>query len=256
MSKVCAICGNPSEKMYCSSKCTKQAWKKSPKHPSNKPKPEKIIKEKKPKLTAICQNIHCGKEFIVDRPAYLKRGQMKFCSHACSERKYVVNEDFFTHHTKHNEIYNVLGFLFASGKILSWGINEIQIHSTKKKLEWFKKVTKCTYPIKPAECIKDKSKIVLYKIKITCEKWTTYLEDLGLSIAYTKHEFPCMLPEYRKWFVEGYIQTPWRSKKTDTDIILEIESPNLAKGIKEVTNGELVTNNLGYTITLKDCIKK
>ena len=253
MSKVCAICGNPSERMYCSRKCANEAWKKSPNHYSNKPK---LPKKKKPKLTAICQNVHCGKEFIVDRPAYLKRGQMKFCSHACSERKFIVNEDFFTHHPNHDEIYNVLGFIFACGKILSWGINEIQIHSTKKKLEWFKKVTNCTYPINPAKAIKDIKKVVLWKIKINSQKWSEYLGDLGLSVAYPKHEFPCMLPEYRKWFVEGYIQTPYRSKKTETDIILEIESPGLAKGIKEVTNGELVTSNYGYTITLKDWVKK
>lgn len=265
--RTCAECGGPSEKKYCSKLCANRFWKKSLGFKKKKckvcGKPCSNIYcsykcrdvEREKNYTAICQ--FCGKEFIFHKIHYQLRGQMKYCSPSCAVSSHRIDNSFFTHHQDIPLIYRTLGFLFACGYIYLLTDFEIEIRSTKKRLEDFNKTLGSTYQIFSAKgrgSNKDK-----YRLLIRSKEIVNYLTYIGFGESLEAHMFPLILPEYRLDFVKGYIDSEmckiYNKKENDKEYkyyVIKTKSYPLARGIAEITGGELLTKHLEFWCIVKD----
>lgn len=263
----CAECGKPSEKKYCSKLCATRYWRKT----------STVYKKNKCKICGkSCVNIYCsykcrdidrivehktscencGIEFTYDRPAYIRRGQMKFCSKKCANEVYEINHNFFK--GKDIEIiYEAMGFIFGNGYIYDIKKFELELRGTRKKLEEFKKLTKCGFPIKKARDKKTNKKT--FKLLIRSEEWIHYLYNLGFSNTFEGHKFPTILDEYKIYFIKGYLNSNFCNTFTKVEnneknkyFIIKTKSYDLLRGIAEVVNGVLYTQKLEFCLLVKN----
>lgn len=262
--KTCAECGGPSEKKYCSKLCANRFWKKSTGYKKNKcklcGKPARELycsnkcraENSKKSYTAICQ--FCGKEFIFHKIHYQLRGQMKYCSSSCVTSVHRIDNSFFTHHTDIPLIYKTLGFLFASGFIYLFTDFEIEIRSDKKRLEKFSATLNSTYQISQLTSNKDRCRLLIRSKEII-----NYLLYIGFGESLEHHIFPLILEENRLDFVKGYMDSnmciKYNKKENGipyTIYVIKTKSYPLARGMAEVTGGELLTKHLEFCCIIKD----
>src|ERR1700761_6160631 len=206
-------CNKLCKKKYCSKLCNNRAWKKSKTFLNKKcqavgcKKPcrnkfcshkcEAITKKKEHK--EIC--LTCGKEFTYNNISYKKRGGSKYCSLKCSASNYFFSDYFFKRPDDVESTYEILGFVFGYGIIDDYSRFEITLNADKLLLQNFAEITKTTYPIKEIP-IRGKPE-VKYRMTFRNEEAINYLHSIGFTHALSKHEFPCILPEYRKYFIRG-----------------------------------------------------
>lgn len=267
---LCAECGEPSligkngkAKKFCSKKCANKFWFKTEAYLKNKClqcgnncrhlycSVDCQSKFTKKTFTAIC--LKCDKEFTYHKESYKKRGQMIYCSNTCKNSVYSVNETFFTHHSNIEEIYQVLGYLFATGRIQDYGTHDIDIKGTKSKLEMLSNIVGSNFPIFSSNSTDSKGNDN-FRIKIRNRVWMNYLDDIGFKND-LMHSFPIILPEYVPYFIAGYIDSPLTSIKQDSDnrvITIKAKSYSLIQGIADFTGGEVITSKLEYHCIIKD----
>ena len=256
--KICKECGGPSLKTYCCKLCANRAWKKSPGFLCNQCKVcgkpcHNIYCSKKCKASTIKVEykencLTCGKEFIYNKTAYKLRGQMKYCSYKCAKTLYHIDETFFTHHINIPELYQTLGFLFASGRIQDYETWDVSITASKEVLENFAQIVSSTYPIFPSDN-------GLYRTVIKCQKWLNHLSYIGFGYTLQHHTFPIILDEYILDFIKGYINSNMSEiyiKEDHRLIFVKTKSYSLARGIADFTNSEVVTKHLGFIVVIRD----
>ena len=256
-------CNNKCKRKYCCRLCNNRAWKKSKTFLNKKceicEKPcrnrfcshecEATTKRKERK--EIC--LTCGKEFIYDNISYKKRGEAKYCSLKCASSSYYFNDHFFKSATNAETVYEILGFLFGNGVIDDYSRFEITLNADKLSLQNFAFVTKTTYPIKEIAVRNSFEK--KYRITFRNEETISYLHSIGFTHALSKHEFPCILPEYRKYFIKGFLNSPncCVFEKNDHNIVVVLsKSYHIIRTISDITGGELMTKNLEYCCVFKD----
>ena len=258
--KICRECGGPSAKTYCSKVCATRWWRKSTTYKKNKClecgepcnnmycsykcKGKTMIREYKENC------LNCGNEFIYHKISYKNRGQMKYCSYACANAVYSVEDKFFTHNPDIPLIYETLGFMFASAFIYDYKDFEIEIRTTDKdRLDKFIKDVKSTYPIQYVKTLKE------YRTSIRSKVWIEYLSDIGFGHSLNKHIFPIILPEYKIDFIRGYINSKMCEiypKKDYKLIIIKAVSYPLIREIAHVSGGDLVTKHLKFHCVIRD----
>ena len=262
--KLCAECGNKSTKKYCSKKCADDAWRKSERFLKNKceicgnPCHNKFCSKDcsaKNQTTIHTTNcLTCGKEFTFHKMSDKLIGKVKYCSYTCSAKVYSIDENFFLGNTDIPTIYEMLGFLFSSAYIRNYGDYEICINSTKELIERFNSITKSDYPINPI-MVKNNKRNIIYRTIFRSKIIMDYLCDIGFSYNIDKHTFPTILPEYKKYFIKGFISSPnccVYYKKDHNLVIFLTKSYPIVREVSEITNNEIVCKNTDFCCAFKD----
>jgi hypothetical protein len=255
-------CGKPCKQKYCSRLCNNRAWKKSKKFLKrkciickepcrNKYCSQDCANSKKKEYKEIC--LTCGKEFTYNKISYKLRGGMKYCSPKCASSTYYFDEDFFTSSANVETAYEILGFVFGYGVIDDYSRFQIVINADKQLLQNFVAMTKTSYPIKeiPIRGSNDKK----YRLIFRSQKILNYLYDVGFTHSLVKHEFPCILDEYKKYFIKGFLNSPnccVYEKENYNLVVILTKSYHIFRTIADFTNGDIITKNLQYCCVFKD----
>jgi hypothetical protein len=220
----CLICGKPCSNLYCSRKCSgidniKEAYK------------------------ATCE--FCGKEFTYKIPAYKKRGQMRFCSYKCQSSKYIVDDNFFKGSDNISQIYQTMGFIFASGVIMDIKLGIIDLIAEEEKLKKLASTINSTYKIR-------KTDNNLYRTYIRSAEITNYLFDLGFTSNHETHQFPTILPEYKLDFIKGFASVNSELHQNEEIMFVKVKSYSIAREITEILQSELVSKHLGFICIVRE----
>lgn len=261
---ICVECKvNTCKRKYCSKLCRNRAWKKSKKFLKKKCK---ICK--KPCRNKFCSReceaeskrkiykencLTCGKEFIIRNINDKKRGGGKYCSWKCASSTYYFDENFFKRSSDVEITYEILGFVFGYGVIHDYERFEIVFNADKLLLENFITITKTSYPVKviPVRGKPEKK----YRLIIRSKAVIDYLHDIGFTHNISKHEFPCILPEYKKYFLKGFLNSPnccVYEKKDHNLVVVLTKSYHIIRTIADFTGGEILSKNLDYCCVFKD----
>jgi hypothetical protein len=257
---LCKECGEPSVLTYCSKICANRAWKKSPGflnkecqicgEPCHNMYCSGVCRAKARQKFYKENCLTCGKEFTFNRE-YKKRGGMKYCSLKCSCTVYDLNESFFIQNTNIPLLYQTLGFLYSLGKIHDYVRSDIEIRSKRALIDNFIEIVGSTYPVKTIKRNRKIDTVLIIRSRIMVD----YLESIGLSHDVTSHEFPSILSEYKKYFIQGFVNTPNCSvhrKKDHNLVIIVTKSYHLIRGMAEVTGGDIVSRRLEFCLVFKD----
>lgn len=261
-------CGKPCKNKYCSKLCRNRVWKKS--KTFLKKKCKGIVNGevcKKPCRNKYCSRscaasnkkeykencLTCGREFTYTNIYTKKRGGSKYCSWKCAASKYYFDENFFKRTTDVESTYEILGFVFGYGVIHDYERFEIVFNADKILLENFIATTKTSYPIKeiPIRGKSDKK----YRLTIRSQITIDYLHSIGFTHNIALHDFPCILPEYKKYFIRGFLNSPncCVYEKDDYNLVVVItKSYHVMRMIADFTGGEMLTKNLDYCCVFKD----
>ncbi len=260
------ICGKPCRNKYCSRRCNNRAWKKSKtflnkkckeckkpcsnKYCSRKCAAKSMTNERK----EIC--LTCGGEFTYNNIGYKKRGGAKYCSLKCSASNYFFNDFFFKRPNDVESTYEILGFVFSNGVIDDYSRFEITLNADKILLQNFAIVAKTTYPIKEIP-IRGKTEKI-YRMTFRNQETINYLHSIGFTHNLSIHEFPCILPEYRKYFIRGFLNSPncCVFEKDDHNMIVVVsKSYHIIRTISDIMGVEIITKKLEYCCVFKDYTK-
>lgn len=114
--------------------------------------------------------LSCGKKIIFKNGAYARLDRMRYCSHECKNRKFTLDESYFSGELDKEKLIT-LGQFITCGEIASH--TKIRVISDKKTLNDIKNKLNCTYKI----TISDRN---LFRIDIKSIKMVSDLIDLGL----------------------------------------------------------------------------
>lgn len=187
-SRTCPVCeetfkayvsNNGERKRYCSKKCSNKS--RSKEH------------------TRSCKQ--CGKDFVLENIAYEKRGDGKYCSVSCAQRKYNINLKYFQNINSSTKAY-WLGFIYADGCNTGQELI-IKLHrKDRSHLEKFKSDIKSEHPIKNIQNTHSK----LSAFRISSQEICSHLSEKGCVKNKTKTiTYPNNLPQkYDNDFIRGY----------------------------------------------------
>ena len=165
-------------------------------------------------LSAICER--CKKEYLYCRE---DRRKGKYCSVICLNKRYDIDDHFFEGNDV-EKIYEIIGLIFSIGRIKSPKDNRFILQTVSEKdLLRFAEYTKSTYKIIKRKLTNKKFK---YETLICSKIMIDYLADIGLTNRRNLTMFPTILPEYAKYFLNGYIKSENATiyKKKDHNLII------------------------------------
>ncbi len=204
--------------------------------------------DKKVYKTQETNCLSCGKKVITPALSYKVIG--KYCSTSCLRAKHYFAYDFFTKKDNPEISYEILGFLFAYAKFNETGA--VEIRAEEYLLKNFIEATKTTYEIK--ECrrpkLGDYHSVSFFNADIK-----KYLIDIGFSDSSNIHDFPCILPEWHKYFIRGFLNGPncCVHKKEDHNLVIIIsKSYHIIRTISDITGGEMLSKGFDYCCVFKD----
>lgn len=179
----CAVCGNFSKHLYCSKEC------------------QKIVSDERinwniclncgeKTLNRIYCSVPCKNEHSTSKPQLLTckfcekqfesfSSDQDYCSTACKERQFWVNEDYFDGELD-SEKLETLGQIIAIGQIDDE--TKFKLKSDKQTLDHISKKLDSTYPLKELK--------TNWSVTIVSNKLTLRLLDLGLTDNRLKQEIP------------------------------------------------------------------
>jgi hypothetical protein len=187
-------------------------------------------KSKVRQYETICQK--CNATFYHNNKSYIRLGRLKYCSQECKNRKFDVDNQYFSSDLSDEKLIT-LGQIIATSEIINH--KSFKIFSDIETLNDINDKLKSNYPI-------EKSSKGKYRITIMDDKIVTDLIRHGLTDEYMKQDVP------RDDLWEGLKRTDLYSEE-DGLCLFKTEAYKIALWVKNKFDGEIVSK------TFKDVAK-
>jgi hypothetical protein len=170
--------------------------------------------------------LNCGKEITFKNGAYKRLGRMRFCSHQCKNRKFHVDDSYFSGNLTEDKLITLGQFIscaeLESKNIVKIFSNELTLIDIKNKLN-------CNYDIK-------KSDKGLLRVEILSEKMFQDLLNLGVI----KNKLFQDVPRGDLW--EGLKSTHcyWEDEQF---CFFQTECSKISRWVEDEFDTEVITKN-------------
>lgn len=221
-SRRCVICEKKCQEVYCCGFCRREG--------------ERIYYKGK------CAN--CDKTYL-----YLDDKDI-YCGGDCKRDVSARAHNFFKNSTNIPTVYKVMGFMFSHGAINDYFNSSIQLYADVESLKKVISLLGLNWNVKIPLTNKTKPFSLVRNVYIMA-----YLETIGFTHNKNLHTFPIILNEYKKYFIQGYInEENCIIEEYDTHNIVTINSPNVyfIMGLNDFVGGVIRTNELKYYSMFKD----
>lgn len=186
----------------------------------------------------------CGKKFQVNNIYEIQRGNHKFCSRECSQKKFHFDENDYLTEQNAEKIY-WLGFMFASIESLE---DEFACFVDEgDMINGFKKFISGTMPL--SEKYDGRQQMM-----IRSRPYSRYLSLIGLRTDYYK-EAPLIEREYVKDFIRGFFDSKrgFVYKDSGKNVVsIHGEDSKLMRWISDMLEARLVYHNKEWVVICEE----
>ena len=203
--KKCKVCGKESKYKYCTPEC------------------------KKTDYSLVCER--CKKTFYHKNMSYVRLGRLKFCSNVCKNKKYLLNEDYFSDEHLNDDKLITFGQMLSRGYIIDW--RTIKLYGGFNTLTLISEKLSCTFKIQKLGTDR-------YQLLIRSEKMVNDMIRLGLPFYNPMYaEFP---PLKKEMILCGLFDTEYFTHVPDENMkIFQTTAYKLALEISDMVGGKIVS---------------